>query len=94
MVQFCFSQDWYWTTTRIPDLNWDLQKAKYGCEKTLIIASGPVGPLETCSLMFVHAIHMARERLWIASPYFVPDGQVLSALKLAVRSARLLAPIP
>ncbi|MGD8769935.1 MAG: phospholipase D-like domain-containing protein, partial [Desulfobacterales bacterium] len=27
---------------------------------------------------------MARERLWIASPYFVPDTQVLSALKLAV----------
>jgi cardiolipin synthase len=27
---------------------------------------------------------MARKRLWIASPYFVPDVQVLSALKLAV----------
>jgi len=33
--------------------------------------------------MFVQAIHMAKERIWIASPYFVPDGQVLSALKLA-----------
>lgn len=84
LVQFCFTQDWYWATALIPDLNWDLQKAEKGSEKTLIIASGPADPLDTCSLMFVHAIHMARERLWIASPYFVPDGQVLSALKLAV----------
>jgi cardiolipin synthase len=83
-VQFCFTQDWYWATTRIPDLNWNLQKAENGCEKTLIIPSGPADPLDTCSLMFVHAIHMARERLWIASPYFVPDTQVLSALKLSV----------
>lgn len=83
LVQYCFTQDWYWATNRIPDLSWELQKAENGCEDALIIASGPADPLETCSLMFVHAIHAARERIWIASPYFVPDGQVLSALKLA-----------
>lgn len=83
MIQYCFIQDWYWATTHIPDLSWELQKAETGCEDTLIVASGPADPLETCSLMFVHAIHMASERIWIASPYFVPDGQVLSALKLA-----------
>ena len=83
LIQYCFIQDWYWATTRIPDLSWELQKAENGCEEALIVASGPADPLETCSLMFVHAIHMARERIWIASPYFVPDGQVLSALKLA-----------
>ena len=83
-VQFCFIQDWYWATTRIPDLKWDLKKAENGSEKTLLIASGPADAFDTCSLMFVHAIHMARERLWIASPYFVPDTQVISALKLAV----------
>jgi cardiolipin synthase len=83
-VQFCFTQDWYWATTRIPDLKWDLKKAENGSEKILLIASGPADAFDTCSLMFVHAIHMARERLWIASPYFVSDTQVLSALKLAV----------
>jgi len=83
-VQFCFTQDWYWATTRIPDLKWDRKKAENGCEKTLLIASGPADAFDTCSLMFVHSIHMARERFWIASPYFVPDTQVLSALKLAV----------
>ena len=83
MIQYCFIQDWYWATTRISSLNWNLQKAENGCEEALIVASGPADPVETCSLMFVHAIHMAKKRIWIASPYFVPDGQVLSALKLA-----------
>jgi cardiolipin synthase len=83
LVQYCFIQDWYWATTHIPDLSWELQQAENGCEDALIVASGPADSLETCSLMFVQAIHMAKERIWIASPYFVPDGQVLSALKLA-----------
>ena len=33
--------------------------------------------------MFVHAINSARERIWIASPYFVPDEPVMTALQLA-----------
>ena len=83
LVQYCFVQDWYWATTHIPDLSWEMQQAENGCEDALIVASGPADSLETCSLMFVQVIHMAKERIWIASPYFVPDRQVLSALKLA-----------
>jgi cardiolipin synthase len=33
--------------------------------------------------MFIHAINSARERIWIASPYFVPDEAVVKALQLA-----------
>jgi cardiolipin synthase len=33
--------------------------------------------------MFTHAINTARKRIWIASPYFVPDESVVSALQLA-----------
>jgi cardiolipin synthase len=33
--------------------------------------------------MFIHAIDSARERLWIANPYFVPDKPVIDALQLA-----------
>ena len=39
--------------------------------------------MDTCGLMFVHAIHSAQDRIWIASPYFVPDLQVIGALQLA-----------
>jgi cardiolipin synthase A/B len=82
-AQFCFVEDWYWATNEIPVLNWDLQEAAGGYEDTLMVASGPADNLETCGLMFVQAINDARQRVWIASPYFVPDLQILSALKLA-----------
>ena len=39
--------------------------------------------METCTLFFLDAINRSRERLWIASPYFVPDMQFVSALQLA-----------
>jgi cardiolipin synthase A/B len=83
-VQFCFIEDWHWATSRIPDLDWQLTPSPGGTEEALVMASGPADTLETCGLMFVQVINMAKERIWIASPYFVPDLQVLSALKLAV----------
>ena len=82
-IQFCFLQDWYWATSEIAQVNWDLYASGSGSEKTLMIASGPADPLETCALMFTHVIHSAQERLWIASPYFIPDFQIIGALKLA-----------
>jgi len=48
------------------------------------VASGPADAQETCSLFFTAAIHAARERLWLTTPYFVPDNAVLAALRLAV----------
>ena len=83
-IQFCFVEDWYWATKGIPELNWELIRAADGHEDALMIASGPADRLETCGLMFVQAINAAIKRVWIASPYFVPDLQTLSALKLAV----------
>ncbi len=49
----------------------------------LIIPTGPADSLETAALMFMHAINSATERIWIASPYFVPDEGVMAALQLA-----------
>jgi cardiolipin synthase len=82
-IQVCFVEDWHWATNGMPDLKWELQEKPVGDEDTLMIATGPADRLETCGLMFVQAINDARERVWIASPYFVPDLQILSALKLA-----------
>jgi len=64
-------------------LNWDPEAADGGEQEVLALASGPADPFETCGLFFVHAIHSARHRVWIASPYFVPDAQVIAALQLA-----------
>ena len=80
--------DWYWATRDVLDVNWDIddrleaQPADSG-QTTFILASGPADSLQVCSLFFLNLINQAQERLWIASPYFVPDGTTLNALKLA-----------
>jgi len=34
-------------------------------------------------LLMLDAINVAQKRIWVASPYFVPDAQFISALQLA-----------
>ncbi len=84
-VQVSFAEDWQWAAKEVLEgLDWDPQPAASGADMRLLcLPSGPVDPLETCTLFFLHAIGMAEERLWIASPYFVPDPQFISALQLA-----------
>jgi cardiolipin synthase len=82
-VQLAFVEDWHWATGGVPELDWHPCAAEGGDKSVLILPSGPADELETCGLFFMHAMNVARERLWIASPYFVPDIHVLSALQLA-----------
>ncbi|MBK8535445.1 MAG: cardiolipin synthase [Candidatus Competibacteraceae bacterium] len=80
-LQRVFTADWYWATRQMPDLEWQSRVA--GSQTVLIFATGPADALETCSMFFHQAIVSARRRLWIASPYFVPDPPVFEALQLA-----------
>jgi cardiolipin synthase len=82
-AQLSFLEDWYWATGNILDVSWEPKAVEDGGFPVLIVPSGPADEVETASLMFVHAIHSARERIWIASPYFVPDEAVMAALQLA-----------
>jgi cardiolipin synthase A/B len=83
-VQVSFVEDWHWATGELPKLNWDPQPAPSGQSlSVLCLPSGPADQLETCALFFVYEINRAQKRIWIASPYFVPDEQILTALKLA-----------
>ncbi len=81
-AQLSFVEDWFWATSRkLESLRWDPVAA--GDSSAQVISTGPADRLDTAELMFLHAIHHARERLWIASPYFVPDDAVVYALQLA-----------
>lgn len=83
-VQLAFFEDWLWATEKELELTWEPQLAPSGARRNaLALLSGPADTLETCTLFFLHAISSAKHRLWIASPYFVPDEQFFSALKLA-----------
>jgi cardiolipin synthase A/B len=52
-------------------------------EPVLILPSGPADAVSTAGLLVQLAIQTAVDRLWITSPYFVPDEAVLEGLKLA-----------
>jgi cardiolipin synthase len=82
-VQLSFFEDWHWATDQMPQLDATPTPAEGGTAHVLVMPTGPADTLETAGLMFTHAIHSAVERIWIASPYFVPDEAVMAALLLA-----------
>jgi len=82
-VQLSFVEDWHWATDDFPEVTWVPTVAEGEDRPVLILPSGPADELDTAALMFIAAINRARERIWIASPYFVPDDAVMAALQLA-----------
>ncbi|WP_136796506.1 cardiolipin synthase [Desulfosediminicola ganghwensis] len=82
-AQLSFIEDWHWATDEVLELNWKAVPSTDADQRILIIPSGPADRFETAGLMFTHAINSARERIWIASPYFVPDESIIAALQLA-----------
>jgi cardiolipin synthase len=84
MVQATFMEDWYWAAKSLPKLNWEPERSTSGSIKMLCLPTGPSTKLDACALFFITAINKAKERVWISTPYFVPDQQIKSALALAV----------
>ncbi|WP_228877534.1 cardiolipin synthase [Paraburkholderia saeva] len=100
-IQFVFVEDWYWATQQLPEFD----APAFGTASTadpasegmhcIVIPSGPADRQETCSLFFVEAINAAHERIWITTPYLVPDEAVFAALRLAAMrgvDVRILIP--
>lgn len=95
-LQLIFVEDWHWQTDEnFGDvLRWEAGHSPQN-RTGLLVPTGPGDDMETGALLFFAAICAAEERVWIASPYFVPDRDVLSALKFAALkgvNVRLLLP--
>jgi cardiolipin synthase len=82
-AQVSFLEDYQWATDELLNLTWTPTPSPDGDVPVLIVPTGPADQTETAMLMFVHIINSARQRIWISSPYFVPDESVMSALTLA-----------
>ena len=82
-LQGTFLKDWYWATKEFPEVSWSISKNHDDNQTAFVLATGPADRLDVCTLFFLDLIDLAQERLWIASPYFVPDDSTLNALKLA-----------
>ncbi|MCP5208099.1 MAG: cardiolipin synthase [Hahellaceae bacterium] len=81
-VQLAFVEDWYWAKGHVPALNWQPEPQEDN-QKVLIIPTSAADEHDNCELFFLNSINNARDRIWIATPYFVPDMQIMSALQLA-----------
>ncbi|MFO0934238.1 MAG: cardiolipin synthase [Planctomycetota bacterium] len=94
-LQVAFLEDWHWASGAGLELDWEAHKVADPGLRVLVLPTGPADQDETCSLFFTDLIHHARTRLWIASPYFVPDDAVMSALVIAAMrgvDVRILLP--
>lgn len=91
-IQEAFIDDWYFTTGR------ELAEERYfpsfpapepepGLEHDAVcetVASGPDQQFNATRESVFLAITRCKRRLWIATPYFVPDGALLITLRTAV----------
>ena len=100
-LQMVFAADWFYITDEILPGPWRPVEPEHPAgiatpdQRVLVLASGPSDDIERCTLFFLHVIGMARQRIWIASPYFVPDEPVIQALQLAaVRGVEVRILIP
>jgi cardiolipin synthase A/B len=97
-LQLIFLQDWYYMT------NDDFLTPGYLSPDPVtqtndggvqMIAGGPDNELSVLKNIFFSMITSAQESVWVASPYFIPDEDIFSALKIAALSGidvRLLVP--
>jgi cardiolipin synthase len=82
-LQEAFWEDWHWATGEVINLTWQPETITASNHHVVIVPSGPADCLDTASLLVQNMIHSAQERLWVTSPYFVPDQGVQDALRLA-----------
>ena len=82
-LQMAFGADWFWAVGKKLEIVWNVHPAPTGNLNVLPLATDPSQYLDSCLLFFLHAILSAKTRVWIASPYFVPDDAIINALLVA-----------
>jgi cardiolipin synthase len=85
-LQLIFLQDWYYMTGKAllttsyltPSI-----KTGDGYGGVQLIAGGPDNEWEVIKNLFFEMIATAKKSIWLATPYLIPDVDILSALKIA-----------
>lgn len=95
-LQLAFLEDWHYATKQyvegacyLPGLTGK------GDVPVQVLVSGPDTPEEPIRSTYLTAIGVARERVWITTPYFVPDEALETALRTAAMrgiDVRVLVP--
>ncbi|HET7629730.1 MAG TPA: cardiolipin synthase [Bacillales bacterium] len=98
-LQLIFLQDWYYMTGE-SIMSPAYMPARPVKEANLggvqMVASGPDEEWESIKHLFFSMIVSAKKSIWIASPYFIPDADILTALRIAALSGidvKILVPV-
>ncbi|WKF85826.1 cardiolipin synthase [Lacticaseibacillus pantheris] len=89
LLQVRFIMDWNSSVNQADRLAYDLKyfpapdKEISGTTSMQLVTSGPDSTTEQIKLGYIKLINAARRRVWIQSPYLVPDDAVITALRMA-----------
>lgn len=84
-LQLIFLEDWFYVSkkTTFPHIASYFPEMPSGNYPVQIIASGPDNQWEVIHRLNLGAIHSAKKRIWLTTPYFVPTEATLFALTSA-----------
>jgi cardiolipin synthase len=96
-LQRLFIEDWFFATEALPPNPGDLFRLRdeIGTRVVQIIGSGPDHDQQPIHGTYFTAITRASSRVWLTTPYFVPDDAIVAALCTAAQrgvDVRLLVP--
>lgn len=83
-LEYCFAVDWNFMrrellTEHIPLSN----HPKPFSTGMQLVASGPTGMWSNVQMVFIKALALAKRRVWIQTPYFLPSDSLLKTLQAA-----------
>lgn len=88
-IEEVFTSDWHYATEEaIPVLPQITRDAPRGNGLVQVMASGPDVPDDLLHDAILTALMEAKERIWVVTPYFVPDDTILKLLLLQARIGR------
>ncbi len=96
-MEYSFAIDWNYTTRKLltqPTMHYETPPA---CHDYIVqmMGSGPTSRWNNISFIFLRAISLAKQRIYIQTPYFLPSEALLKALQSAALSGvdvRLMIP--
>ncbi len=96
-LQLVFLEDWLYATRQVAFQNIDtyFPDLSSGDYPVQILSSGPDNEWEIIHRLYIEAIHSAKKRIWLTTPYFVPTEATLFALTSAALrgvDVRILVP--
>ncbi|MFS8063655.1 MAG: cardiolipin synthase, partial [Luteimonas sp.] len=84
-LQLAFLEDWVYASGKAPKDEEQWPDLSAGPIHAQVLPAGPDSPWETIHRVMLGALHGAGERVWLATPYFVPG----EAARMALTSAAL-----